>query len=610
MKLHIKNIGGLLGEHVFELREGINEVMAPNAAGKTTLIKTLLSLLNTKDPNIQPEDLLNIDSDEGYIKLIMDGEEYHRVFKRRDGKVDELSSKLIADDERFSWLLLDPFMGRLVSKVLAGEEDITDFIDLTFELSKLRKEIEELKYIEAELQVKRTELLEKSKDLARLLKERDEFARKLTEKEKEAQKIEIEKIRFKEEVEKSIKELSDKISVLNGRLKSYKKEFEESTERIKDLEVKISTMEELVDKFQRKYPDPKATIESIDKEIDDIRDTIRQHESRLADINKANPVLADATAYKLPYCPVCGRPVEKPEEFWKYRAGELGKAAKELLNSIQSLRKKETELLNKKGDIESVWTRMRNITGVELPSLKRKLMLEKNRKEKLHNGIRDIEAQIKVLKDRIKDLELKIPLEEREKIDKIREVTGEIKALKEYLEGIKRRIANLGDVGHELEAVEKRLAKIMSERNNKEKELYGLRRNVAIEFRNIANELIRSLNFTWFRTITLKESNGSYYIRIIRRFPTGREEKQSLKQLSTSERMSIALVAILTGYKLGIASGYPYEKRIILADEALLSFDPERFEKVVKELRKYGKYIVVTKLVESQKTVKISIVHR
>jgi len=610
VKVYIKNIGGLAGEYVFELKEGVNEVIAPNAAGKTTFVKALLALLNPNDPNVQPKDLLNLDADEGYIKLVINNEEFYRVFRREDGRVIEISSKPLANDERFSWLLLDPFMGRLVAKVLAGDEDITDFIDFTFELSRLRSNIDELRLREEELRIKREELLEKSNELVRLLKEREEFERKLREKESEAKKIEVEKIRAKEEIEKSITELRGQIGSWKGRLDSYRRELEETIERIKDLESRIKLLEKQVDDFYRKYPDPRAIIESIDKEIDDIRRTIREHEERLAEINKANPVLVDAASHKLPYCPVCGRPVEEPEKFWARRSGELSKAARGLVKAIEDLRRRESDLLNRKGVIEGYWTKIRNIEGVELPSLKRRLELEKGKKNKLENSIRDIKAKIKVLEERIRDLEARMPEEERKRIERLGRVAGEVKALKEYLEGINRRINALGDVGRELEEVEKSLASIIRDREGIERRLYKLRRNVAMEFRRIANELIKSLDFTWFKTIALDEYNNRYFIRIVRVFPSGREEKQSLRQLSTSERISVAITAVLTGYRLGITQSYPEDKILVLADEALLAFDPERFEKVVKELKKYGKYVVITRLVEPGKVPKLTVTHK
>jgi len=609
IRVYLKNIGGLVGEHSFELREGVNEVMAPNASGKTTFIKALLALLNPRDPNVVPESLLNRDADEGYIRVEIDGEEFYRVFRREGGRVIEVSSKPIANDERFSWFLLDPFMGRLVSRVLAGEEDITDFIDLTFELNKLRERIEVLRRREEELRIKREDLLEKSKDLARLLKEREDVERKLAEKEKEAEKVEAEKVRIKEEIEKNVRELREKIGTLRGRLDSYKKELEETIERIKDAENRIKALEEMLDEFHRKHPNIEAELRSIDEEIDDIRKAIKMHEERLSDLNRANPVIADAVSHSLPYCPVCGRSIEEPEKFWSRRASDLDKAVKELMEAIDELRRKETELLNTKGRLESERTKILNIKDVELPALRRRLETEKDKKARLEDSIRDIEAQITVLEERVKELEATMPEEERRRIESLGTIAAEAKALREYLEGINRRIAALGDVGEQLEAIEKELASTIREREETERRLHQLRREVAVEFRRIANELVKALGFAWFKSISLDEINGRYFIRVVRVFPSGREDKQNLRELSTSERISIAIIAVLTGFKLGLIA-YPQDKTLILADEALVAFDPDRYEKVVEELRKYSKYVVVTRLVEPEKTPVLRIAYR
>lgn len=610
MKLYVKNIGGLVGEHVFEFREGVNEVVAPNASGKTTIIKALLALLNPNDRNVRPEILLNQDADEGYVKLVVGGEEYYRVFRRQAGRVVEVESKLLASDEGFSWLLLDLFMGKLVAQILAGSGDITDFIDQTLRLRELREKIDLLRQKGEELRVKREELLERSRDLARLIKEREEVERKLEERRSEVKKIETERIKLKEELEESIKEYRKRIGVLEGRWISYRREVEETTERVRDIEARIRALEEEVSTFYRKHPDPKAEIEAIDREIDSIRSTIRSHEERLSQLKKANPVLADAVLRKFSYCPVCGREVENPEEFWSKKAGQLDRAIKEITQLIEENSKREVELLNIKGAIEREWARIRNVEGVELPSLRNRLELEKSKLEKLQKDIQTIESEIRVLEERIRELESRMPEEERKRVEELARKVAEVNALEEYLKGVNERIRGLGDVGRELEAVERELAEVTKEREELEKYLHELRSRVALEFREIANSIVKRLGFTWFKSIALDERNGRYFVRVVRVFPSGREDKQDLELLSTSERVSVALIAILTGYKLGMLAKHPPGRLIVLADEALLAFDPERFDKVVEELKNYGKYIVVTRLAEPEKVPKLTVISR
>jgi len=610
MKIYIKNIGGLMGEYSFELREGVNEVVAPNAAGKTSFVKALLALLDPSNPNVKSDEILNLDSAEGYIKLLVNGEEYYRIFKREGGRVVEVVSKPLANDERFSWLLLDQFTGVLIPRILAGEEDVTNFVDIVFGLNKLRKVLEEKKSREEELQVKRKHLLEKSRDLARYIQERGEVERKLREKEEELQKVEVEKVKVKEEIEKTIKELRERIGALNGKYSSYLRELEEVDERVKDLESRISALSRQVEEFYRRYPDPKAKLESIDRDIEDIRRTVRKHEERLAEMNKTYPLVIDAIESKLQYCPLCGRSVEEPEKFWEQRKDKLSEAVKDIKNRVDELRDRELRLLNEKGEIESEWARIRDIEGVEIPSLKRRLELEISRRNLLEKSIKEIENEMKVLSNRIEELELRMPEEERKRIEKYSVVSGEVKALREYLEGIHRRILALGDVGRELEEVERELANVIREYSELERRLYDLRRDIVVEFRKIANEVIKRIGFAWFKSISLDEHEGKYLIKVVRILPSGREERQNLRQLSTSERITVATVLILTAYKLGITREYSPDKILIIADEAMLAFDPERFENIVRELKEYGRYIVVTKLVEPARVPKLTVQHR
>ncbi|MEM1731533.1 MAG: AAA family ATPase [Ignisphaera sp.] len=609
MKIYIKNIGGLVGEYSFELREGVNEVVAPNAAGKTSFVKALLALLDPSNPNVKPDEILNLDSTEGYIKILVNGEEYYRIFRREGGRVVEVASKPLASDERFSWLLLDQFTGVLIPRILMGEEDVTDFIDIVFGLNKLRKDLGEKKRREEELQIKRKELLEKSRDLARYIQEREEFERKLREKEEELQKVEVEKIRVKEEIEKTIKELRERIGALNGKYNSYMKELEEIDERVKDLENRISALSRQVEEFYRRYPDPKAKLESIDKDIEDIRKTMRRHEERLAEINKTYPLIVEAIESKLQYCPLCGRSVEEPEKFWEQRKDKLSGAVKDIKSRVDELRDRELRLLNEKGELESEWARVRDIEGVEIPSLKRKLELEISRRNHLEKLIKEIENEMKVLNTRVEELESRIPEEERKRIEKYSVMYGEVKALREQLEGIHRRILALGDVGRELEGVERELANVIREYSELEKRLYDLRRDIVVEFRKIANEVIKKIGFTWFKSVSLDEHGGRYLLKVIRTLPSGREERQNLRQLSTSERITVAVVLVLTAYKLGITKEYTPDKILIIADEAMLAFDPERFENIVRELKEYGKYIVVTRLVEPTRMPKLTVQH-
>ncbi|MCQ4336831.1 MAG: hypothetical protein NO130_05535, partial [Sulfolobales archaeon] len=142
MKVKLQGIGGIIDPVEYEFVKGVNVFRAPNAWGKTSLAKGLLSVMTSA---IKAEDLINVNSDRSYVQVEIDGKRYYRkiVVRGKGGKILE-ESKLMLDDPRA--LLLGYFSPEnpLVSKILAGEEDVTWFITEVGEISKLKAKKSEL----------------------------------------------------------------------------------------------------------------------------------------------------------------------------------------------------------------------------------------------------------------------------------------------------------------------------------------------------------------------------------------------------------------------------------------------------------------------------------
>ncbi len=77
MKLELQNIGGFTGVHKFELKKGINRITAPNAKGKSSLLRGIQYLASDDEDLFR--DVLNDGSDSGCVKL---GDEYVRHLRR------------------------------------------------------------------------------------------------------------------------------------------------------------------------------------------------------------------------------------------------------------------------------------------------------------------------------------------------------------------------------------------------------------------------------------------------------------------------------------------------------------------------------------------------
>jgi len=86
MKVRINNIGGISNPLDIELSKGVNLYNAPNAYGKTSLARALVSMLTSE---IKPEDLLNVFADSGYVEVRLNDKEYYRRIRRVKNKLVE-----------------------------------------------------------------------------------------------------------------------------------------------------------------------------------------------------------------------------------------------------------------------------------------------------------------------------------------------------------------------------------------------------------------------------------------------------------------------------------------------------------------------------------------
>jgi ATPase subunit of ABC transporter with duplicated ATPase domains len=211
----------------------------------------------------------------------------------------------------------------------------------------------------------------------------------------------------------------------------------------------------------------------------------------------------------------------------------------------------------------------------------------------------------------IENLKRGLSREEQEAAERRSVVEMEIGRIEQQIKDLEEHIAKVSEAGKELANAEQMLKQHQDELARIEREFYETLARLKDEFTRIANEVVRELGFTWIKAIRLAsdvEGKG-FEVKIVRVLPSGREAEQPLSTLSTSERAAVALVAILTGYRLRLLDEYKGSVPII-ADEALLAFDPQRYEKILEELKKHAKYIIVTRLEEPSKAPTLKVIHR
>lgn len=610
--LEVKDVGGLVGRQRFEFREGVNEILAPNAAGKTSLVRAIVSLLAP----IPPEQLLNIDSDEGCVKLEVGGREYVRAFKRIGGRVVETESRPLAKDERFRYIVLDPDLG-LISKriMLEKDPDITDYIIKVFKLDEMRMEMETLRKKCDELR-KRKESLEKSVEELRkkgqekelLLRQREGLLSEL----KVLEKIEAEKIKS---LERRIIELEGRASSLSARIENISAKIIPNIEdQIREVEAEIERLETIVRDFYIRYEEPEKDIDKIKARIDEVDKQIVKLERELEE-KYGKPVVLALRAYesKADACPVCGRHVVEPERFWRERVESLESIRRDYNMRKRNAEEERKRLWSELERLQIKFNEVREIEKVKLPGLRLvydRLMRER---DNYSNEVKKLKVEREIILKEVEELKAKIPEEDRIRAEKRLDLERRIRAIEQLIKDLDEVIKSMGKAGEELIEVERALEETSKTIEDKERVFHETISKMSDEFARVASEIIKEFGFEWLRGIRLarvsEEGREKYIIRVIRRFPSGREYEQPLELLSTSEKLIISLITVLVGYRLKIVEEYGQNVPIV-ADESLLSLDPERLERTIDELKRYSKYAIITRLARPTEVPTITIVYR
>jgi DNA repair exonuclease SbcCD ATPase subunit len=628
--LELENIGGFASKHKFEFKEGLNEVIAPNAMGKTSLIKALLAMY-VLDISL-PEELLNHDADEGYIKVEIDERIFVRKFKREKGKVIEVESKPIIVDDRVRYLVLDLQFGEVVKNiVLDMKSDIKDYLVRVFKLEDYEEKKLELRSQIESLEIEAEHLKEEVKELTRISEERKKLEEEHVRLERELESVKGVTIERARQIEDRVMELSKKLGVIDSRSKDIEERLIPTTkERIEELQLEVGRLKKEVSEFYERYKEPDKYINSIKEHIDRIDrfiDTLRKELSEQISGQDARiPVVKMAILTKSSACPICGRSIKaSPEEFWssilRKVEDEVKRSKKNIIKDYEEkINRAQEERLKSWRELEEFtkkYNEIREIEIVKLPRYESELTKLTEDLERYRNEILRLKSEKNSIIRLLESLEKEFSEEEKRAAGKRAEIERKLGEVEQQIKDLEEVIAKKSEAGRKLIEIIKKIEGLREELKRTEEELYNTLTMLKDEFTRIALEVVKELNFPWLKSIRLissemRDKTGKaeriFEIKIIRLLPSGREIEQPLNTLSTSERLAVSLIAILTGYKLKIFEEY---KGLvpILADEALLAFDPYRFEKVLEEIKKYAKYIIITKLAEFEKTPKLTIIH-
>ncbi|MEM3328634.1 MAG: hypothetical protein QXD56_00790 [Saccharolobus sp.] len=571
MEIRVYNIGGITKEYSINLEKGVTTYEAPNAYGKTSLVRALVSLLTS---SIKAEDLLNVFADSGYVEVYLDNKQYYRRIKRFKNELHE-EKNLIMDDDRA--LLLSHFSpeNKLVMQILSGESNIEWFISVTSKINEIRAKKEELQKILSSEIMARDEIQKKYnsiKEIQTKIRALDEEIEKL-EKERENSSSIVAKTSHTITItrQNKINEILNKIKVKRDELANLEFAYKKIEEEIQNKENRIS-------------PDVKVNLQ---KELDQINERLRERtnartelEIELKVLERVLEEVEESDRQHLAVCSVCGSHVEP--SIWKTRAEILSKELRDKTSLLDSLRNEIVSLQKKKEEIElrlKDFERMAN----EIAKLRAK-------KDELINRINSVKFQIDDLERQRRETEERFSRNESLNgiivADDDVSITKRIEELRKKREEYEYELQLLGvptAVLEDLKEKEEHIEQLQRQVDELQVEYIRRLTRARDEFNIISNQLLKKFEFD-----IEAEIDGNYRLMVRRKGTI-----IDIRKLSSSERTTLALILVLSALRAYFKTPY------FIIDESAMTFDQKRFNNLLEYLAEVADYVIVTKTNEN-----------
>jgi DNA repair exonuclease SbcCD ATPase subunit len=656
-ELVLEDVGGFSGTLNLKFIKGtINVVKAPNAAGKSTIIKAIAFCLSApyrskslaelaremgllRQPSEAVEPLIYMGANEAKISIKLNGEEW-KLSLSKDGKYtytregDEhflitsvltrsstILSKLLRGDVDFKWVIETVSLAHrydIVAKVIEKEENRAR--DLQEEVERRIKEVEGLKkekialeeaisnyrHEEEGLSDKLSKLLTSRRDLSELRNRRDNISAKVKEQENRVK-----------EIDKAIRELKKRIEGLNKRHETELAEKERLEKENKRLFEEIELAKKRLKELNERLKGYEERLKGIGEQIE----TLRIEEGRLlAKGEMYERALRLATQSQKVLCPLCEEghlTVEKLRRGKSLVEWQLG----EVRNKISALLSERNKIYSEHREKEELDKELKKLMEHHSDVIRRLQSIE--------SALSTYSEEAKPLHERLANFEAKLR-EEEQVLSKYRaELNAVDKSIRELGEEERIIVERIATVRGRLEEVEKQLSRTERELEAKSYvEILGRKlslndarkmleawisvvdnvlRRIQAEARKeriMAVELFNSqvkevLRDSGFEYLDVWIDANDYKLHIIdKRINV----EVSPRILSETERYMLAFT-IHTALKLTYTPHIPF----FLLDEIILSFDEIRKRAILKYLSRLagenGWFVILTELSPEPKIV-------
>ncbi|MFP4625176.1 MAG: archaea-specific SMC-related protein [Natronomonas sp.] len=617
-QLSVRAIGGI-DETAASFRPGVTVLAGQNASNRTSLLSALMGVLGSNRVSIKG------DADEASVELTIEGDRYHRRFRRHADTIESRGEPYLDDPELadlFAFLL----ESNEVRRAVATEDDLRDIIMRPVDFDEIEAEIDRLLESRRDI-TDRLEKLDELKDrLPGLEADRQRLRDRLEETESALAELEAELDERDLDVEQSREEKADleehlsELGNCRANLESVRYELE--TER-NSLESLRSERRELKAQRAELPSEPDDDLESIETELGRIRDEKDALEKEIGDLQSViqfnESLLDDAEVDMLSAndgsvtdrlleggtvrCWTCGTTVSTEDiDATIDRLRELSSSKLEDVAAI------EGELENVKARHREMKARTRRNREVEsrLEEIDDEIAATRSTIDGLTDRRETYEAEIETIEREIEALEDDSSEEILELHHEANELEHELGRLESELERIESEIADVEDRLSREEILEIRHEELNEELEALRTKIERTERQAIEEFNEHMETVLELLDYENLDRIWLERTERAvtedrrrvmrshFELHIIRRTESGTTYEDTIEHLSESEREVTGLVFALAGY---LAHEVYEEVPFVLLD-SLEAIDSERIARLVEYLESYVPYLVVALLDE------------
>jgi DNA repair exonuclease SbcCD ATPase subunit len=589
LSLSVENISGLAGRREFTLKPGVNLITAPNAAGKTSLIHALQTLVLEERELSSKAHFLHSFEQNARVELAADGVQWVRRIRGVDGGLSVGGDAVHPEGKKVATFCIASEDNELVERVRTASplrSTLLDFSDYkhyelleAFMVAVQRGAAAELtkhRDLQNQIEVLNDQLRRKQEQLETLERER-----------RNIKDIPAAKIARNEDEAKRLATAQRELSNVVREITTNEGEIQRGKDGLETLINQEQRMRQAVQQFENEHPDAEQELAAMDREIREsegqIKDLRAEMESTQARLQDTSHNWNRHLKYGENECFACGEAIS-PEKL-RERQRDLEGRVRELQNDLTSIQWSKEQRQKERNQLSEHWIQIKSDYRSRLNEASRRIATASERIKQLEDKLHEVLPRRAELSEQVKQLEAAFDRDVRELLEQQRQVDESIARTDQDIRTISARIDDIGDTHGQIVQLQTETAFLDQAIRFVAEKAEHVKEAVRTTFNEGIGEVYALLEFNDdFEQIYLDDA---FNLKIIRRYQ-GSKKADSVHTLSRGERETVALVLMLAG-RDAYLDDFPF----FIADETTF-YDATRFQRIVDYIRQRVPYTIIT----------------